>query len=48
MFNQSTYSVNEGEGPIQPVLVISRSLSSDTILEAYNTDGTATGECYSI
>ena len=44
MFNQSTYSVDENDGPAQPVLVLSNpsSMSFDVIVT--NTDGSATGE----
>ena len=44
MFNQSVYSVDEDTGVTQPVLVLSNPASTDITVEAYNTDGSATGE----
>ena len=43
-FNQSVYSINEPDGPAQPVLVLSNSLSTDITVTVSNTGGTATGE----
>jgi len=43
-FNQSTYSVNENEGPAQPTLILSNSSSTDFTLQVTITDGSATGE----
>ena len=48
MFNRSMYSVNEDAGPVQPVLVMSRSLPSETVVEVYNMNGTAFGEYCSV
>ena len=47
-FDQAMYSVNENAGPVQPVLVISKSLFRETIVQVTNMDGTATGEYCSI
>ena len=44
MFNQTAYSVNEGDGPAQPVLVLSNQSSTDITIKVFNTDGSATGE----
>ena len=43
-FNQSTYNVKEDGGLAEPVLVLSNPSSTDTIVEVFNTDGSATGE----
>ena len=43
-FEQSTYSVDEDDGPAQPVLVLSNPSSTDITVEVFNTDGSATGE----
>ena len=53
MFNQSTYSVDEDDGPAQPVLVLSNPSSMEFSVTVFNTDGSATGgssigECYSV
>ena len=53
MFEQSTYSVDEDDGPAQPVLVLSGQSSMDFNVTVFNTDGSATGgstigECCSI
>ena len=48
MFSQTTYSVNETAGSAQPELVLSNSSSTDTTIEVFNTDGSATGEYCSI
>ena len=48
MFQQSTYSVNEGAGEIQPVVVLSKSSTNTVTVCAYIMDGTATGEYCSI
>ena len=52
-FEQSTYSVDEDDGPAQPVLVLSDPSSMTFNVEVFNTDETATGgstfgECCSI
>ena len=44
MFNQSTYRVDEDDGPAQPVLVLSNPSSTDITVQVTNTDGSATGE----
>ena len=44
MFNQSTYSVNEDDGPAQPVLVLSNPSSTDITVQVRDNENTATGE----
>ena len=48
MFNQSVYSVNEDEGAVQLVLILTSPPSTDVIVEVFNTDGSATGDYCSI
>ena len=43
-FSQSTYSVNEGDGPAQPVLVLSNPSSTDITVQVRDTQNTATSE----
>ena len=43
-FNQSTYSVYEDSGPVQPVLVLSNPSSTDITVEVFSTNITALGE----
>ena len=43
-FNQSTYSVNENSGPVQPVLVLSNPSTIDITVEIMNNDNTAIGK----
>ena len=43
-FNQSTYNVDEDDGPAQPVLVLSNPSSTDIIVSVFSTDGSATGK----
>ena len=43
-FNESTYSVNENEGSVRPVLVLSNPSSTDVIVHVIDSDGTAMGE----
>jgi len=38
------YSVDENAGQAQPTLVLSDRSSTDTIVEVFNTDGSATGK----
>ncbi|XP_065912235.1 neural cell adhesion molecule 1-like [Dysidea avara] len=42
-FNQSTYSVDEDDGPAQPVLVLSNPSSTDITVQVRSNDITATG-----
>ena len=42
-FNKSAYSVNENEGPVQPVLVLNNPSSTDVTVEVTDEGGTATG-----
>jgi len=44
MFEQTAYSVDEDDGPAQPVLVLSNPSSTDTIVEVRDTEITATSE----
>ena len=48
MFIETMYSVNEDAGSVQPGVELSGPSSTDTILEVFNTDGSATGEYCSI
>lgn len=42
-FNESTYSVDEDKGLVQPVLVLSNPSSYQLTIGVFSTDGTATG-----
>ena len=42
-FNQSMYTINESEGPVQPVLVLSNPSSTDVPVQVTDGRGTATG-----
>ena len=44
MFSETTYSVDEDDGPAQPVLVLSNPSSMTFTVQVTNTDGSATGE----
>ena len=43
-FNQSIYSVNENDGQVQPVIVLSNPSSTDITVEVTDEQGTATGK----
>ena len=43
-FSQSTYSINENSGPVQPVLVLSNLSTIDITVEIMNNDNTASGK----
>ena len=43
-FNQSTYIINEDDGPAQPVLVLSNPSSTDITVQVEATNGSATGK----
>ena len=43
-FNQSTYSVNENSGPVQPVLVLSSPSTVNISVQIMNNDNTASGK----
>ena len=43
-FDQSTYSISEGDGPLQPVLILSNPSSTDITLQIRTNDNTTTGE----
>ena len=44
MFNQSTYSVDEDDGPAQPVLVLSNPSSMEFTVQVRDSSNTATGK----
>ena len=44
-FNQTKYLVNQHDGPVQPVIVLSNPSSIDITVRVVSIDGTATGEC---
>ena len=46
MFNQTMYSVTEGAGPAQPVLILSGPSTMAITVNVTNTDGSAIGEYY--
>jgi len=43
-FEQTTYSVDEDDGPAQPVLVLSNPSSTDVIVQVRDNENTATSE----
>ena len=43
-FSETTYSVDENDGPAQPGLVLSNPSATAITVEVTNTDGSATGE----
>ena len=43
-FEQQTYNVNETDGQIEPVLVLSNPSSTAITVEVFSTDGSATGK----
>ena len=42
-FNESAYTVNENEGQVQPVIVLSNPSSTDVTVRVTDGEGTATG-----
>ena len=44
-FEESSYSVNEGNRPVQPVLILSNPSSTSITVNILNIDDTATGMC---
>ena len=48
MFSQTTYSVDEDDGPAQPTLVLSNPSSTAITVEVTGGGGSATGEYYGI
>ena len=44
MFSNTTYSVDENDGPAQPVLVLSNPSSMAFNVTVFTINGTATGE----
>ena len=44
MFEDSTYTVNEADGNVQPVLVLSNPSSTAITVEVFSTGGSATGK----
>ena len=47
-FDQPTYSVNEADGKVEPVLVLSNSSSSVVTVQVFNINETALGKQLSI
>jgi len=47
-FTQSAYSVDENNGPVQPVLVLSNPSSTDITVQVFNINITAFGGCYNM
>ena len=43
-FEQSTYTVDEDDGPAQPVLVLSNPSSTDITVQVFSQDNTAIGK----
>ena len=43
MFSQTTYSVDEDDGPAQPTLVLSNPSSTDITVQVTSSGGSATG-----
>ena len=48
MFGQTTYSVDEDDGPAQPTLVLSNPSATVITINVTNIDGSTTGEYCSI
>ena len=44
VFSQSTYSINEDDGPAQPVLVLSNPSSTDITIQITDNQNTATSK----
>ena len=47
-FSQSTYTVGEDDGVVQPVLVLSNPSSTDITVQVISTDNTATGKVITV
>ena len=43
-FEQQTYNVNEDDGKVEPVLILSNPSSTAITVEVFSTDGSATGK----
>ena len=43
-FSQSTYSIDEDDGPFRPVLVVSHVFLTDVTVRVLSNDGSATGK----
>ena len=43
-FEEQTYSINETDGKVEPVLVLSNPSSSVITVQVFSTDGSATGK----
>ena len=43
-FMQQAYNVNEADGKVEPVLVLSNPSSTDLTVQVFSTDGSATGK----
>ena len=48
MFGETTYSVDEDDGPAQPTLVLSNPSSTNVTIQVNSSGGSATGEYCSI
>ena len=48
MFDKRAYNVNENDGPVQPVIALTGSSSTNisVMITVSSSDGTATGKCY--
>ena len=44
MFNQAVYVIDENNGPVKPVLVLSNSLSADLTVQVSTSSQTASGK----
>ena len=44
MFSETAYSVDEDDGPTQPVLLLSKPSATDFIVQIREAEGTATSE----
>ena len=40
------YSIQENDGPAQPILVLSNPSSTDITVQVFNIDNLAIGECF--
>ena len=43
-FEQASYTVDEGDGSVEPLLVLSNPSSTDVIVQVHTIDGSATGK----
>ena len=47
-FEQQNYNVNETDGKVEPVLVLSKPSVADITVEVFSTDGSAAGKLLTI